>query len=248
MTTKWTRSATRQWAPLIATLIGAVLVLLLPSTGAGSVVRTVAFGALIVPGVGAGAVRFAHPTADRTEFVAELLVVVMALYALVGFVLTKWFSEHWGTDVIVVASVLTSLAFSALPRSAGGDGVSWRGAAVALTFTLVIGGVAIGTHLALPRVPIESSISLSASGATVQDGTASARVVLDVVSGVRPRWIALSVDGRAIDRIPIDYESTVVTLRGQLPRSMRSTCPQQVEVTTSSGAYLTPPFTCHLSS
>jgi hypothetical protein len=230
-------------APILSVLVGSLLVWLLPSSGPAIVFKAVVFCLLIVPMPALIVARTSDRNSDWIVVISAATVCFIALYALVGFLLTNWLSIRWTTGVILIVTVVGTI----IATFATGSAVSVRergalGLAAALALSAAI--VAVSVHLALPPVPVESAFSVSPSAAVVTSTGVSVKVTINSVGPAHPQWLMLMDDETELSRVDLPHLERSVTLRGTWPRGERSPCATQIEISASNGTYLTPVVDC----
>ncbi|HEV3329207.1 MAG TPA: hypothetical protein VGZ33_07400 [Acidimicrobiales bacterium] len=244
-------------------LVGLALLgiaLLLSPGGASGTVRTVAgcLAILVVPAWLVG--RLADEDSDAIARAAGGVVATLALCALCGFV-----SFELGLRVATAVFAVPLLVLVAAAALLGSTSPRVSRAPLApLAGALVLGVVALlgalGTHLALPAVPVQGAFSIRATQASASASDVYVRVTVTRVRTDDPLalalWVGSTAPGSSVvtwTRIGVHKVNAgphvLVALRAALP-THTDACPLVRVVPFSganskaNGAFLTPPVRC----
>ncbi len=229
----------------LALLVAAVL---LSPGGAVGTVRTVVgcLAVFVIPGWLVG--RLADEDGDAISRVVGGTIATLAICALCGYVA----SEH-GLRVASAVFAVPLLVLVTVAALVGTTGQAVLRAPLApLLAALGLGTVALlgalGTHLALPAVPIEPAFSIEAAHAVASPEGVVVTVTVTRVHTVEPTQLQMFV-GFPGTHSYVEHTflipSDVARRRLRLPLPRGSTaCPDSVRLEVPNHAFLTPPVAC----
>ena len=171
------------------------------------------------------------------------LLVSACAYVLFGFAAYEFGLRLTGVEYVVPAVIVGVFVLVLMgPGSRSSAQFASVGTAVLLCSAAVLGTLVV--HLALPSAPVEAAYSIDTSTVVVTATSVRATVTVDRVDTERPQVLSLFTRRTAAIHLDGPRGASMVTLIGRRPGTARGSCPQRIEILTSSGGYLTPPFHC----
>jgi hypothetical protein len=229
----------------LALLAGALL--LMPrgaGGGAEGTARTVlgCFAILVVPGWLVG--RLADEEGDAIGRLVGGTVATLTVCALSGFVAfehgLRVSAEVFAVPLLVLVAVTAVLGVArpAAPRAP----VAPLLAALGLGAAALLG--ALGTHLALPKVPVEPAFSIEAAHAVASPTGVVVTVTVTRVHTVEPTQLQLFVGYRLEKTTLVHSDKTTVRLTTPRGWHAPASCPTLVWIEAPNKAFLKPPISC----
>jgi hypothetical protein len=234
-----------QWVPLLLCVVGAIIVLLVPTDHVGVVVRTAAFLVFMAPMPGWSLVRSSGGDDDWIERTVAAVVASMALIGAVGFLTTALINHAWTLHVvlfvIVGITLLTTLAGGAsAPRRISRGAVGF-----ALALSVATSGSAAAVHLLTFPVPVETAFSLEVSGSYLTPDLVDVILHVQTVGPSGPASLTLSAGYHVLDSIVVPRGATTVSMHGRADAITGNLCNDIIRISAPNSSYLTPVMTCH---